>query len=115
MEKLKAVLRNLKMQALSFMPEVLPQTDAAMVDFAKGVLLLGNLPVNNSFMRAIATAIMHLGQDRIYITKRSMLNHLRRAIASQSAYNIIDIIKRDEDAKKAQVVQGTESNVVQEA
>jgi len=93
-------LRKMLLTAKSFIPERLPQSESAVLSFIDEVCELGALPNNNSFKQAIATALMHVGQDSTHVTKRSLLNSLRRQILNQASYNILQIIKDEEKAAK---------------
>lgn len=90
--KLNRALKVVK----SFLPQRLPQSEAAMLRLCEEVCDLGKLPNNNSFKQAIATSIMHVGQDSVTYTQRRILNGLRRSIANQVSYNILQIIKEEQ-------------------
>lgn len=105
-EKFKKVISVAK-QLASFIPQPLPQSEAAVAQFAEEVLTLGNLPSNDSFLRAICSALMHLSQSSSFVSKRSVLQGLRRSILNQCAYNLISDIKKREVQVDAKAVQTT--------
>lgn len=85
MKRIRACIRI----ALSYLPSSLPQSGQAMDIFIADVLELASLPDNSSFRTAIATQIMHIGPDSAKATKRSFIVALRKAVANQLAYEVI--------------------------
>lgn len=107
LNKLKRILKVV----MSFVPQQLPQSEYAVLRLCKEVTELGNLPNNDSFTQAIASSVMHLSQDATTLTKRRVLNGLRRSIANQASYNIMAMVKENQIAQQKQAQEAaTASN-----
>lgn len=96
LQQLRTKARLMLKIAGSFIPQGLPQSEGAVMQFAEDVIEIGGLPKNDSFLRAICSALMHLSQESSVVSKRRVLLGLRRSILNQSAYNIISDLKKKE-------------------
>ena len=96
----------------SFIPTPLPQSDAGFADFARDVLGLAGLPVNDSFVNALATQVLHLGPTTAIKSKRYFVLGLRAAVAKQCAYNSCEDIRQREKAAR-QAAEATRQVVPQ--
>jgi hypothetical protein len=112
MTKLKALSNNIIEVIKSYVPEQLPQTESAVIAFATSVCKIAKLPVNDSFIHAIASQIMHLDMRTTKVNKRMFINALRRSIANQASYNIISVLKDKQAKDKANDQERAESTPV---
>lgn len=93
---LQRVFRYLR----SYLPQALPQSESAMIKFASEICYLAALPCNDSFQHAIFTQVMHLDASAKYVSKQQFISALRRSICNQAAYNLICILKEQNEKKK---------------
>lgn len=91
----------------------LPQTDTELENLVHTVLDLGGFPANDSFSHAIASQIMHMGSQVSDCRARNFIVTLRRSIANQVAFNMIEETKGRKAREKT--VQSSASAVGQEA
>jgi hypothetical protein len=97
---MRARIKQLVENVLSYLPSRLPQTDAQLDAFIRTTLALGAFPDNDSLRQAIATQIMHLGPLTTFKSKRYFVRMVQSAISKQTAYNLIaDIRERAKLAK----------------
>lgn len=107
------MLKRLGQQIASLVPTPLPQSDAAFVVWAETILDLAGLPVNDSFMSAIGTAVLHLGPTTAYKPKLYFVLNLKKAVANQSAFNFLEAAREaDRNAKNIKSVQNASEQVV---
>lgn len=101
MQRIRLILRIL----LSYIPTPLPQSGQAMDLFIADILQLAKLPDNSSFRTAIATQIMHIGPTSARACKQSFIVALKKAIANQLAYEVIQREKasREQPVSEPQV------------
>lgn len=92
--------------AQALFPAPLPLTSAEHTAWASSILELGGFPDNDSFRHALATMVMHLPQLTTYKAKAYFVWSLRRSIANQTAYQVMQSIK--EAAKNEQPVQDSQ-------
>lgn len=93
--------------------QLLPRTDAEMEAFIRQVCEKAEVPANGSTMTAVATFIMHLGQDVDSVELKSLVKQLHAALAKQAAYNVLDSIR--EKSREEAKAKTSDSGTVQEA
>lgn len=86
----------------AYLPEGPPQSDAAMRAFALGVCQVGGFPENDSFLNAIATQFLHLDAGVYLVRKAVFIRALRRSIANQAAYGIMQQMKEAQKNAEAE-------------
>lgn len=79
----------------------LPQTEAEVLQLAKDVCVLGNLPYNDSFLHAVASHLMHESGDATKVDRKSYVVAIKRSIANQAAFGVIEDTKARQKADKA--------------
>lgn len=95
------MLKRLGRYALCAVPTSLPQSDSEFVTWAEDILDLAHLPVNDSFVSSIGTAVLHLGPTVAFKPKLYFILYLRKAVASQSAFNFLEAAREaDRRAKQ---------------
>lgn len=95
----------------SYMSEALPQTPKAHNDWATAILELSGLPDNSSFRHALSTMVLHLPAGVMKASKQGFIKQLKRSIANQTAYTIMQDIK-EQEANERKLL---ENSKVQEA
>lgn len=113
-DKINAIIQ--KRQAIRAMkvPSALPITPAEHDSWASSILELGKLPDNDSFRHALATMVMHLPETMTEKPKAYFISALKKAIANEIAFGVIQGLKAKEKAV-GQQVEDTTATVVQEA
>jgi hypothetical protein len=104
---MKKLLQKLKDVYNRYRIRELPQSDDALEAMVVEVLTLGGFPVNDSFSHSIATQLMHLNSDQCTVRASSFINTLKRSIANQVAFSMIQDTKdRQKNAKAEQEAAG---------
>jgi hypothetical protein len=86
----------------SFFSTELPKTEADFEAFYQDVIDLFKLPSGNQTRQAFATMIMHLPNDVASKSKAWFAVCLKKALANQAAYNVLDKIRQEEKKEKGQ-------------
>jgi hypothetical protein len=111
---MKAKLKRAWKVLNSYIPKQLPQSEAAAQAWCTEVLEVAGLPDNASFRIAIYSMVLHLSSKATKASQQGFIQQLRRSIANQSCYNLMDELKRQEKQKEAdeQRVKETAETVV---
>lgn len=101
---MKSLIVRLIKKAINYLKArssvALPQTDAAVEQLAKEVCELGGFPYNDSFLHSVATMIMHADQHATKVQRGSFVIAIKRAIANQAAFNVIEDTKARQKAAR---------------
>lgn len=97
---MKKILKVIKRLVALHKNRALPQTEPALEALVQEVLELGGFPLNDSFRHSIATQIMHLDNNATSVRASSFINTLKRSIANQVAFNIIQDTKERQKNEK---------------
>lgn len=95
--KFKKVIQTIK----AFVPRRLPETPAAHWAWATAIIEIGSLPDNDSFRHAIATQVLHLPPNVMRKSQMYFVSTLRRSIANQTAFQIVQETKGAQKNEKA--------------
>lgn len=113
---MKAKLSRLLRIISSYVPQSLPQNEAAVREWIADLLDLARLPNNSSFQIAIASMVLHLNAGTLRASKQGFIKQLKRSIANQSAYNVMtDLKEQEKKAADERKLQEASGQVVQEA
>lgn len=83
-------------------PRQLPQTDRAFEALVARVTAAAGVPLNDGLINAIGAQLMQLGAQTAFITDMYFYLSIKRAVASQTAYNAIEAVRaRDKAARLA--------------
>ncbi len=99
-QKLNTLLKRISAPWLRLIPVSLPQSNYELDVFIARILELGGYPANNSFRHAIATQVLHLNSDVQKVAPRVFLNAIRRSVANQVSYDLVQAIKEDDKREK---------------
>ena len=101
--KQKAIqrLKQILTMVMAYVPKRLPETPAAYTAWEQGILDAGGFPVNDSFRHAIATQVLHLTPSVHVKSQMFFVNNLRRSIANQVAFSVIQDTKGPKPDEKA--------------
>lgn len=78
---------------LALVPRMLPQTDDAFQALASRVCAACGVPLNDGLLNAIASQVMHLGPQTAFKADLYFILTIKRAVASQAAYNAIEAVR----------------------
>lgn len=106
------MLKRLGKIVMALFPSALPQSDAGFANWAAEVLDIAGLPVNDSFVSALGTQILHLKPTVAYKAKVYFILSLKKSIANQCAFNFIESARKAE--RDLKTVQATSDQVVQQ-
>lgn len=93
---------------LSWVPSMLPNTEATWTPWADSVLALGDWPSNPSTNQALAVMIMHLGPTTVRKAKRFFYLSMRKSSSNQLAYSIVELARTEHKAEGLKQVPGNE-------
>lgn len=79
----------------------LPQTEGALRALAAEVCVLGGFPNNHSFLHAVASQLMHMDSQASSCKVSNFVHSLKRSIANQTAFAIIEEVKGRKQLEKA--------------
>lgn len=101
MRRIKAKIRHFieKLKGRRFESIPLGLTDFNA--FSADVLRIYEIPDMPSYRHAIATMVMHMGEAQVKIRKRDVALRLKKAMANQIAYAVIEQIRNEEKVKAA--------------
>lgn len=91
----------------SYIPMPLPQNEALLDAWTADLLEVANFPNNPSFRIAVSTMVLHLDAAVYRVSQQQLIKQLRRSVANQSAYNVMQDLKQQEKAAKAASEQQT--------
>lgn len=104
--------KRFKLKVKHLWPEKLPITGDEMNVLIKDVIFAEGIPDNPTYHHAIATALMHLGPVTHRKARRFFSKSIRRSIANQVAFNIIDALRKEaaalEEKRKQEATSQTE-------
>ncbi len=100
MNRLKQIATQLKRFWAFRRSRPLPQTEQALEALIEETLDLGGFPLNDSFRHSMATQIMHMNSESTSCTAKSFVQTLRRSIANQVAFNVIQDTKGRQASEK---------------
>lgn len=101
--QLKSRLNAILTILLSYVPRRLPEFADQYAAWEAQICQVGNFPLNDSFRHAIATQVLHLPPHIHYKSQQYFINNLRRSMANQTAFGVIQDTK---GPKHEQEVQG---------
>jgi len=107
--KLKNAIKKIKNVYGMWKSRPLPQTDSELKQLVQEVLELGGFPENDSFSHAVASQIMHMDSQASDCRARNFIVTLKRSIANQVAFNMIEETKGRKAREKT--VQATTAEV----
>lgn len=81
------------------LPRALPRTKESFDAWFSELTRIYALPDKSDYKQAVATCIMHLDQLESHKSMHYFARAIRKSMANQIAYNVIDAIRR-EDKKK---------------
>lgn len=94
----------------AFFPSALPQGKSEFEAYAASVCELYGFPYNDDYSHMVAAMIQHLGADVYRLPKRYFLNHIKKAIANEVAFYIMQDIndrrRKIPAAEKTNAFQG---------
>lgn len=93
-------MKKLLDQLVGFFPHRLPMGATALEEFCRKIFDTYSVPDMPSYRQAIASMIMHLPQTVYHKAPWFFACSVRKAMANQVAYEMIDQLRQDE--KKAQ-------------
>lgn len=98
----KLVEKSIKMKKFvrSFFPVKLPTGLLEFNQFSSNIIETYNLPNLPSYKHAIASMIMHLGPTTFYKSPRFFAISVKKSMANQTAYEMIQIIKEQDEVRK---------------
>lgn len=95
-----ALFRRLK----AHIPSALPRSKEAFNVWFEELTEVFNLPNGSDYKQAVATCIMHLPELQSHKSMAHFARAIRKSMANQIAYNVIDGIRKEDIAKaKAQL------------
>lgn len=97
---LKKYLTRKKDQFSINSPVKLPQTAKEMEDFLDKVFSLAEKEQKDSYVQAVAASIMHLPQTEDEKPLSYFIKVLRKAVANQASYEVIDALRQKEKAER---------------
>lgn len=100
---MKEKFQKFIMLVLAYMPTRLPETPAEHALWAAEIIELGEFPSNDSFRHAIATQVLHLPPNQLKKSQMSFVNSLRRSIANQTAFQVVQETK----ARSGELIEKT--------
>ena len=103
MQSMKTIVAKIK----GMLPQKLPVGMTEFDKFADFIFTTYNLPALPSYKHAIAAQVMHLGPQTNYVAPRVFAKSIKKAMANQIAYEVIEKIRLDE--KAAEEVKATET------
>lgn len=112
--RLKARLLRIATLLLSYLPTALPENEPAHLAWSDSILELAGYPGNDSVRSAVASMVLHLDAGRTRASKQSFVAQIKRSIANQAAYNIMNDIKEKEKAARERQLKEASEAVVQE-
>lgn len=92
----------------SLLPSKLPESAPEFSAWSDSILELGDLPKNDSFQGAIATMVLHLGPTVGWKAKYFFLVALRKSMANQLAFGVLESIKAREKAARESAIQNSQ-------
>lgn len=103
MRRIQAKIRLFFEKIKGRFEEPIPLGLTGMRAFSADVLRIYEIPDFPSYRHAIAAMIMHMGDASIMIRKKDVARKLKKAMANQIAYSIIENIRLEEKASAAEV------------
>lgn len=108
MRKIYAKVRQFAAKARYLIPSALPVGAKEFEDFFQSIVNTYDLPNLPSYKQAIATMIMHLGQSVHKAPKSLFAKCIKKSMANQVAYEIIQQIRDDEKLKQQEAAAALE-------
>lgn len=84
----------------------LPETPAEHESWASEIIKLGKFPDNDSFRHALATQILHLPPNILKQSKMWFVKNLKRSIANQTAFQVIQQTKGKDGSQEKSTEAG---------
>lgn len=102
--KIKHKIKLYFARLCAYFPSNLPQGKTEFEAFAGDICELYGFPSSPDYFHMIAAMIQHLGQDTYQVPKRYFLKHIRKAIANEVAFWVMQDINKEK--KKQQAANG---------
>lgn len=111
MKKITLKLKKIATKLLHFFPHQLPVGVTAFNKLFQSLTATYDFPDASSYKHAVASSIMHLGQTTDSKAPRFFAKTIRKAMANQIAYNVIEeirVLDKAEQIKQAATLQKSE-------
>ncbi len=82
---------------------LLPQTEAELDEFVKGIIQQFEIPDEPYTYEAIATAIMHLPPTQAFAQPRYFADCIRKSLANRAAYVRLETFKEQRAARAKEI------------
>lgn len=97
---MKEKLKHAYLRIKGLFPHALPQGMKELEDFIAVIFETYNIPNMASYRQAVATMIMHLGPTTHQKAPYFFAKSIKKAAANQIAYEMIQLIRDNENAKQ---------------